>query len=423
MKRFFSLFCMGLIYSGVFAQNPYIVKTKRAKKAEIKVETNVKAEEKTEEPQDFVGANFKHIKLCDWKEGMRFMVMPEKYDLVVGAFRDAKTNKDVSCGLLKYKIMVYKGHSEAKDGTALVNFVCENDNKSYYYPIPNGTFADYCYNKLGVPTLAYLGDVDKAKELLLGKTLYTRADVYYVDTDYDSEGMKEVKVAENKEVKVVAIGVGTRSFPVKIIVEDKDGNQFFQNVAMSKTNSGMRDDEFIMTKAKNTFYGSFELADAKIQATKSYAQYIGKHVYTKYATKMENMMGENVNIPRLSQFTIKKIEAIDNTNYVKMSLQSSKDGYQYVKHVTFKNESVIGDIDGNKEDYYKYLFAEGTVGKGVSAKNMELIRKGRLAKGFTKNEVKLALGEPQRRATVGGNTVWYYSNGNVVKFNSKGRVI
>ena len=231
---------------------------------------------------------------------------------------------------------------------------------------------------------------------------------------YDSEGMKEVKVAENKEVKVVAIGVGTRSFPVKIIVEDKDGNQFFQNVAMSKTNSGMRDDEFIMTKAKNTFYGSFELADAKIQATESYAKYIGKHVYTKYATKMENMMGENVNIPRLSQFTIKKIEAIDNTNYVKMSLQSSKDGYQYVKHVTFKNESVIGDIDGNKEDYYKYLFAEGTVGKGVSAKNMELIRKGRLAKGFTKNEVKLALGEPQRRATVGGNTVWYYNNGNVV---------
>ena len=112
----------------------------------------------SDETIEYVGANFKNIKLCNWTEGMRFMVMPEKYDLVVGAFCDAKTNRDVSCGKLKHKIMVYKGHSVAKDGTALVNFHCEDDNNDYYYPIPNGTFDDYCYLKLGVPTLAYLGD-------------------------------------------------------------------------------------------------------------------------------------------------------------------------------------------------------------------------------------------------------------------------
>ena len=52
-----------------------------------------------------------------------------------------------------------------------------------------------------------------------------------------------VKVEKNMEVKVVAVGVGTRSFPVKIIVADKRGNEFFQDVAISKTNSGMRDDD------------------------------------------------------------------------------------------------------------------------------------------------------------------------------------
>ena len=144
MRRYLSAFCMALTVMGAMAQNSYIVKTKGAKKAESTVTANEQAaEEATEEPTDFIGANFKNIKLCNWTEGMRFMVMPEKYDLVVGAFCDAKTNRDVSCGKLKHKIMVYKGHSVAKDGTALVNFHCEDDNNDYYYPIPNGTFDDY----------------------------------------------------------------------------------------------------------------------------------------------------------------------------------------------------------------------------------------------------------------------------------------
>ena len=94
----------------------------------------------------------------------------------------------------------------------------------------------------------------------------------------------------NKEVKVVAIGVGTRSFPVKIIVEDSDGNQFFQNVAMSKTNCGMRDDEFIMKKTKNLFYGSFALEEAKTDIAESYNKYIVRHDYQKYAVDMIDLM-------------------------------------------------------------------------------------------------------------------------------------
>ena len=199
MRRYLSAFCMALTVMGAMAQNSYIVKTKGAKKAESTVTANEQAaEEATEEPTDFIGANFKNIKLCNWTEGMRFMVMPEKYDLVVGAFCDAKTNRDVSCGKLKHKIMVYKGHSVAKDGTALVNFHCEDDNNDYYYPIPNGTFDDYCYLKLGVPTLAYLGDVDKARELLMGSTLYTRTTEFFVDTDYDSDGQTTPNATRNR---------------------------------------------------------------------------------------------------------------------------------------------------------------------------------------------------------------------------------
>lgn len=416
---------MVLLATGGMAQNSYIVKTKGVKKAETsqKAGEEPTEEEKSDEPTDFVGKNFKFQRLCDWKEGMKFMVLPEKYDLVVGAFCD-ENGKDVSCGSLRYKIMVYKGHSEDKNGTALINFVCQDNNKKYYYPIPNGKFEDYCYNKMGVPTLAYLGDVDKARETLMGATLYTTTTVYRVDTESDGDGYKEIDVPENTEVKVVAIGVGTRSYPVKIIVEDATGMQFYQNVAMSKTNSGMRDDEFAKDKAKYTFYGSFMMADPKKKAEENYTQYIGRQVYTKYKTNMTDYMGMQVSIPRLSQFTIKKIEADNDPNRMKVTLQSSKDGYQYVKSVAFKNTSVIGDIDGQKEDYYNYLFGEGSPAKGISASHLNMIQHGRIAKGFTMKEVRLAMGEPNRKVkNSNGVVVWKYNNGSVVKFNKNGRVI
>ena len=425
MKKVFSIICMALLATGGMAQNSYIVKTKGAKKAETtqKAGNEASAEEKTDEPTDFVGKNFKFQRLCDWKEGMRFMVLPEKYDLVVGTFCDEK-GMDVSSGSLRHKIMIYKGHSVAKDGTALVNFECEDNHKRYYYPIPNGSFEDYCYNKMGVPTLAYLGDVDTAREKLMGSTLYTKTTLYRVDTEADGDGFKEITVPKDKEVKVVAIGVGTRSYPVKIIVEDENGMQFYQNVAMSKTNSGMRDDEFIMDKAKYTFYGSFEIADPKVKASENYAQYVGRQVYTKYKTNMTDLMGMQVSIPRLSQFTIKKVEPTKDPDYMKLTLQSATDGYQYAKDVKFRNTNVAGDIDGEKEDYYKFLLGEGSPAKDIPAKHMEMIRRGRIAKGFTMKEVRLAMGEPNRKAkNSNGITVWSYNNGSVVKFNKSGRVI
>ena len=408
------------------AQNSYIVKTKGAKKVAVAqngVGSGSEAEEK--KAHDFVSDNFKFRSLCDWREGMRFMVLPEKYDLVVNTFCDAVTGKEVSSGRLRYKIMVYKGHDEAPDGHARIHFVCEDDSMAYYYQVPNGTFEDYCYGKLGVPTLAYLGDVDIARTKLMGARLYTKATLYRVDTQMDGEGYEEVTVPLNEEVTVKAVGVGSRSYPVKIIVEDKKGRQFYQNVAMSKTNCGMRDDEFIMDNTKFTFNGSFELIDAKVTATGEYAKYIGKSVHTKYATTMVNAEGENVRIARMSSFTIDKILAQDNTNYVMMTLKSAATGAVYTKRVTFVNANVAGDIDGYKEDYFHYLFGQGSAGLNkVPASHRKMIQQGRVAAGFTKEEVRMAKGEPNRTAaSSNGRVDWIYNNGTIVKFNSAGKVI
>ena len=144
-----------------------------------------------------MGRNFRFYSMCDWKECMRFMVIPEKYDLLVSTFRDATTHKEVGNGYLRHKIMVYKGHEDMPNGRVHINFFCEDENRDYYYELPYGTFDDYCYGKMGVPTLAYLGDVDKARELLVGKTLLTRTQNFRVDTEYDGDGYRDITIDKN----------------------------------------------------------------------------------------------------------------------------------------------------------------------------------------------------------------------------------
>ena len=366
MKRTILSTCAALLFMVATAQeNSYIVKTRGAKKSVLTESSSAQGIVPEEETAtDFISQNFKYYSLCDWQEGMKFMVIPEKYDLVVKTFADAATGKEVSSMPLKYKIMIYKGHTESSDGHSRINFECQDNGRMYYYEIPSGSFEDYCYTKTGVPTLAYLGDVDIAREKLMGKTLYTKTAFYRIDTDYDSDGYQDVVVDKDMEVKVTAVGVGTRSYPVKIIVEDKDGNEFFQNVAISKTNCGMRDDEFIMDEAKYLFGNSFELVD-DIMAINSY----------NYKTFIGKIMNPHKNDDK---FTLKLKNTILGT-------------YFYVDMVLDEHRAE------NQEEYFGYVFALGP-GKKIqtSEGSRAMIRNGHVAIGFSEDEVMLAAGEPDK---------------------------
>ena len=395
------------------------MKTKNVKKTTVaETADGEEAQQEEEKARDFISENFKFYSLCDWQEGMKFMVLPEKYDMVVKTFRDeAQNGKEVSSMSLRHKIMIYKGHTEAADGHAHINFLCQDNGRNYYYEVPNGSFDDYCFGKMGVPTLAYLGDVDIAREKLMGKTLFTKTTLFRVDTEYDGEGYQEVTVPLNDEVTVTNIGVGSRSFPVKIIVEDKNGREYFQNVAISKTNCGMRDDEFINgDNAKFLFAGSFELQDALMEVSKDLAQYIGKVVHTKYTTEMLSK-GDGkdrvLKVPRLTSFTIENIAPKNNSDYVTLTL----------KDVEARR------IDGHREDYFGYLFAMGEgKARNTSQAARAAIRQGRVILNMTEDEVVLAMGEPDQTAeSSNGRHDWIYkrSGGNllIVQFDGNGRVI
>lgn len=419
------------VLTAMAQENPYIVKTKGVKKTVVKPEQGTTAQNDEPEATDFMGKNFRFYSMCDWKEGMRFMVIPEKYDLLVNTFRDATTNREVSSGKLRYKIMVYKGHEDMQNGRVHINFTCEDDNHDYYYELPNGTFDDYCYGKLGVPTLAYLGDVDKARELLLGKLLLTRTQHFRVDTEYDGDGYKEVTVAKNKVVEVKAIGVGTRSFPVKIIVEDENGEQFYQNVAMSKTNCGMRDDEFIVDNEKFLFEGSFEFSDDNMAVSQDVKDYVGKTVYTKVATSMSSKgSGKELDmkVPRFTGFIIDEVAPQKNTRYYTLTLRETESRRIYYKDITFTAEDELGGFNEKSDSYFGHVFGMGEgMARNTSKETREAIRQGLVIPGMTKDEVLMSMGEPTSKiVNSDGADMWLYarSKGAVfnVKFNSKGIV-
>lgn len=436
MKKAILTTCVAFLFLTATAQeNPYIVKTRGAKKAQPVEVTgdNALANPVDETARDFISDNFRFYSLCDWNEGMKFMVMPEKYDLVVKTFVDAATGKDVSSMSLRHKIMIYKGHTESSDGHHRINFHCQDNDRDYYYEIPSGSFDDYCYTKMGVPTLAYLGDVDIAREKLMGKTMYTKTQYYRIDTEYDGDGFQDVIVDKDMEVKVTAVGVGTRAYPVKIIVEDNEGNEFYQNVAISKTNCGMRDDEFIMDNAKYLFANSFELVD-DIMAVNSYnyKAYIGRVVHTKFPTTMLNENSKKIqNIPRMIGFQIEAINPHKNDTKFTVKFKNTILGSYFYKDVTLDQKSISGtskDFEQEPDDYFSYLFAPGP-GKKIETTegSRGLIRMGHVSPGFSEDEVMLAAGEPDDvQHGENGLYSWIFKRSNnkllIVDFNGVGTV-
>ena len=410
----------------------YIVKTKGVQPVTKVVRKDASGQTTEEEVEsgDFMTKNFRYRSMCDWKEGMRFMVIPEKYDMLVNTFCDAATGKEVSSNRLRHKIMVYKGHEDLTSGRVHVNFTCEDDKKNYYYELPNGTFDDYCFGKLGVPTLAYLGDVDKARELLMNQTMLTRTEFFREDTEWDGDGFKEVKYPKNKIVTVKAIGVGTRSCPVKIIVEDDEGNQFYQNVAMSKINSGMRDDEFTANTEKFLFQNTFEYTGGEMSVASDIKSYLNQTVHTTMSTSMSSKGSgkvRDVKVPRFTGFIIDEINPIKDSPYYTLTLRETETRRIYYKDVLFKEEDFMSIRDASRDDYFGYVFGmgEGAL-HNTSLETRTAIREGRVIPGMSEDEVLMAVGEPIRKAINNGVREWLYNRSNgvllVVQFNSKGKV-
>lgn len=398
------------------AQNGYLVKT-----------SDVSATQPAflSSEDEFIAANFVHYSLCDWYPGMKFMVMPERVDLIVSTFKSASSGKSVGNGELKNRIMEYQGVETTGEGSLHFNFLC--DSVAYYCEVKNTTLADYCVNpKSGIKTLAYLGDVDVAQTLLVGKTLYTRGERYFQDDANAVKGFREVSIPKNTEVKVVAVGVGqSRAWPVKIIFEDAQGVAYYKEVAFSKTNSGMSDRDYVMSKADCLFGRAFGFANPNQSREEQLnLQYVGMPVYLKHDIDF-SLNGTEQPAKRYTQYTIRKVEVENGSNYVSMTL-TDRQGRLYVKRITFLRERVTGDVH-RSENYFGEVFGVGDLRKlypAVSEAAWAKIERGEVAIGMTMEECRLALGEPMRfyKDAVTGIQDWIYENHVILSFKA-GRVV
>ena len=84
MKRFLAILFWATSCSlCTYAQNGYIVTT-----------TSQQAGTSVESPEkQFINDHFQYYNLCDWKPGMKFMVMPERKDIIIPPFKSGETNK------------------------------------------------------------------------------------------------------------------------------------------------------------------------------------------------------------------------------------------------------------------------------------------------------------------------------------------
>ena len=313
--------------------------------------------------RDFISENFPHLQLCNWIPGMRFMVIPDKMDMITGVFNDAATGDRVSCGVLRHKIMIYDGYKDMpREGVSRIFFVRQDNGQRYYYETPNGLFDSYCESKLEVPALAYLNDVDQARRLFLGKSFITRCTRYRVDIAHKSDGYEEVAQPVGKKVKVVKIGVGSRAFPVKFVVQDTLGKQFYQMVTISRTNCGLREEELAMDNLRFTFEGAFTPVDDEAEATQAVATsngpQPGKKVHLLHATTMGTEKAESEWIQEYSGFVIERVEPIYGSDYVKLVLRSINDKRLYTRQVSMKLMS-DGKTDPTCAECYANIFGDG----------------------------------------------------------------
>lgn len=205
------------------AQNDYIIET-----ADISSQVIPKTEEEI-----FVEKNFRTIPMCQWDETTKFMFersyLNDKEASIptIGFKYKSSINKEYIADKILYVSKIYE-----KKGRTYVEFKCEDNIFTYEYV---GSKEELCANSGKVFTyisLVYLGDIDIARKILIGKELYTTKNTIA----YNS---KTGRIVGKQYDKVHITRVGTslnKDAPVRLFFEDKQSIEYYVDVYISNTN-------------------------------------------------------------------------------------------------------------------------------------------------------------------------------------------
>lgn len=411
------LFCFGT--SHVAAQNDYIVTTPSSQ------------EIGTSEEEQFIAAHFPLQPLCKWTSGMKFMFIPSSRDMFLPTLSNYETEKGVDNSILKHKILTFTGTEEdarqiSNDTNYNTRFIFEYEGVKYYYEIKNMRLDEICIKapRAVINGLVYLKDVDTAKELLVGKTIFVQSETARVDDANNYSGYRDVSVPVNTEATITAVGVGSPACPVKMVLRDTQGKSYYLEVALSRTNSGMDINDFQGENRMKYFPHAVSFTNKSLSSIESLKnKYLGLTVYPKKvltatrAVALEGKQSESrVHLPRYTVMNIKDIKLTPPSSITVLSLED-KNGTIYEMEADLKydvitrNDNYIEDLFGLEDIHKKY--------PGITDKRWEIISRGDLEVGMSTEECRLSVGDPIEIQVKKDNRfeTWFY-NGKTLDFEN-----
>ncbi len=234
MKKIAVIIVMFLTSTLIFSQNDYIVKTNETKKKSSD-KTPLTNEEK------FIKDNFPFIPIPDLQRGMEFLAIkknyyyPEKTEYIVlqiDSVKESLTKKH------KWEGIAATVCFSKKDDNF---FFCEYIITKSFEEIRNRNISNLeslstIISNQNSYDFIYLGDIQKARELLLNKELYILTDEWRSDA---GGGFKTHK--KFTPVTITQIGASDEvNFPIKIIFKDKTDEEYYIMTSFSGTNQPVK---------------------------------------------------------------------------------------------------------------------------------------------------------------------------------------
>jgi len=186
--------------------------------------------------------NFPYYEMIDWKPGMRFMSASNIDNKVVWLFGLYPQNLENINKELSWKEFVYEGLEQREvdcpRGRCIRTYLIFSWAGDKYEHMLYGDTTEIrnSHEKNSIHQLIYLDEVDKAKKLLLNKSIYIKTRIW-LTTD---ENENEVNTYGNQKyipVKIINIGLGTQDGPVKIIFTSiNNTKEYCLNVRFSGIN-------------------------------------------------------------------------------------------------------------------------------------------------------------------------------------------
>lgn len=362
---------------------------------------------------------------------MKFMFAPSSRDMFLPTLSKYDTEKGINNSELKHKILTFTGTEEkaqkiSDDINYSTRFIFEYEGEKYYYEVKNMRLDEICIKapRTEINGLVYLKDVDTARELLIGKTVYIQSETARVDDANNYSGYRDVAIPLNTEATITAVGVGSQAYPVKIIFKDTQGRSYYLEVALSRTNSGMDISDFQGEKRMRYFSNAISFTNKSLGTIENLKNnYVGLTVYPKEilaAKRVVSLEGNTresrVNLPRYTVLKIKDIK-LTPPNSLGILMLEDKNGTIFeveadLKYdVITKNDNFIEDLLGLEDIHKKY--------PGITEKRWQIISRGELEVGMSTDECRLSIGDPIEIQIKKDNRfeTWYY-NGKTLDFES-----